>query len=61
MVINPPQASGKQKARKKEDKGYVEGQPLPDKGTCKHYKKSQRWFRYVSCNIVPTQVDKNAR
>ncbi|KHJ80899.1 hypothetical protein OESDEN_19421 [Oesophagostomum dentatum] len=23
----------------------VEGQPLPELGTCKHYRKSYRWFR----------------
>uniref|UniRef100_A0A915PLX1 CHY-type domain-containing protein n=1 Tax=Setaria digitata TaxID=48799 RepID=A0A915PLX1_9BILA len=27
----------------------VEGQPLPEKGTCKHYKKSYRWFRFPCC------------
>ena len=25
--------------------GIKEGQPLPDTGTCKHYKKSHRWLR----------------
>jgi len=25
------------------------GQPLPDYGTCKHYKKSFRWFRFPCC------------
>lgn len=25
------------------------GEPLPDKGTCKHYKKSFRWFRFPCC------------
>ncbi|EYC08528.1 hypothetical protein Y032_0065g3596 [Ancylostoma ceylanicum] len=27
----------------------VEGQPLPELGTCKHYKKSYRWFRFPCC------------
>ncbi|GMS85781.1 hypothetical protein PENTCL1PPCAC_7956, partial [Pristionchus entomophagus] len=27
----------------------VEGEPLPDMGTCKHYKKSYRWFRFPCC------------
>ncbi|KAJ8303908.1 hypothetical protein KUTeg_017491 [Tegillarca granosa] len=26
-----------------------EGFPLPDNGTCKHYKKSYRWFRFPCC------------
>ncbi|XP_022106759.1 uncharacterized protein LOC110987908 [Acanthaster planci] len=26
-----------------------EGQPLPDNGTCKHYRKSFRWFRFPCC------------
>lgn len=25
------------------------GEPLPDRGTCKHYKKSFRWFRFPCC------------
>ncbi|XP_060075986.1 uncharacterized protein LOC132555651 [Ylistrum balloti] len=25
------------------------GNPLPDNGTCKHYKKSFRWFRFPCC------------
>lgn len=28
------------------------GRPLPADGTCKHYKKSYRWFRWVSCDIA---------
>ncbi|AFM99419.1 hypothetical protein EHEL_111460 [Encephalitozoon hellem ATCC 50504] len=28
------------------------GQPLPDKGACKHYKKSYRWFRFPCCNSL---------
>lgn len=26
------------------------GTALPNKGTCKHYKKSYRWFRFPCCN-----------
>lgn len=25
------------------------GEPLPDRGTCKHYRKSFRWFRFPCC------------
>ncbi|KHN75429.1 Uncharacterized protein C18H10.09 [Toxocara canis] len=27
----------------------VDGEPLPDHGTCKHYKKSYRWLRFPCC------------
>ncbi|GMR38024.1 hypothetical protein PMAYCL1PPCAC_08219, partial [Pristionchus mayeri] len=27
----------------------VEGEQLPEMGTCKHYKKSYRWFRFPCC------------
>ena len=29
-----------------------EGTELPDKGTCKHYTKSYRWFRFTCCNSL---------
>ena len=30
------------------------GEPLPDKGTCKHYRQSYRWFRFRCCqNVYP--------
>lgn len=29
-----------------------EGEELPDKGACKHYKKSFRWFRFSCCNSL---------
>lgn len=28
------------------------GQPLPDNGTCEHYRKSFRWYRFPCCNRV---------
>lgn len=41
---------GKQKKKKVERSVIlVEGQPLPENGTCKHYKKSYRWFRFPCC------------
>ncbi|KAJ1649918.1 hypothetical protein IWQ61_009139 [Dispira simplex] len=36
----------------KEKLGIVPGQPLPDKGSCKHFKKSFRWFRFPCCGKV---------
>jgi len=32
--------------------GIKEGTPLPDNGTCKHYKKSYRWLRFPCCGKV---------
>eukprot|EP01117_Protostelium_nocturnum_P014401 TRINITY_DN5479_c0_g1_i2.p1 TRINITY_DN5479_c0_g1~~TRINITY_DN5479_c0_g1_i2.p1 ORF type:complete len:188 (+),score=39.71 TRINITY_DN5479_c0_g1_i2:65-628(+) len=32
--------------------GIKVGTPLPDKGTCKHYRKSRRWLRFPCCSRV---------
>ncbi|KAK9451697.1 uncharacterized protein V1518DRAFT_409281 [Limtongia smithiae] len=32
--------------------GVVAGTPLPFNGTCQHYKRSTRWFRFSCCNRV---------
>ncbi|KIW16433.1 hypothetical protein PV08_06485 [Exophiala spinifera] len=37
---------------KKENLGISAGTPLPEKGTCQHYKHSYRWFRFGCCNRV---------
>jgi uncharacterized CHY-type Zn-finger protein len=29
--------------------GFQVGQPLPNKGACKHYRHSYRWFRFPCC------------
>ncbi|KAJ2615363.1 hypothetical protein H4S08_001263 [Coemansia sp. RSA 1365] len=29
--------------------GVVPGQPLPDHGSCKHFRRSQRWLRFPCC------------
>ncbi|XP_028306294.1 uncharacterized protein LOC114465467 isoform X2 [Gouania willdenowi] len=31
------------------DPAVQKGKPLPEKGTCKHYKQSQRWLRFPCC------------
>ncbi|XP_051238178.1 uncharacterized protein si:dkey-24l11.2 isoform X1 [Dicentrarchus labrax] len=31
------------------DPSVQKGKPLPDKGTCKHYKQSHRWLRFPCC------------
>lgn len=41
----------------KRDIKVKEGEELPNKGTCKHYKKSYRWFRFRCCNsLYPCDV-----
>lgn len=37
------------KEKKVKDPAIQEGRPLPDNGTCKHFKKSFRWFRFPCC------------
>ncbi|ORX95630.1 hypothetical protein K493DRAFT_24160 [Basidiobolus meristosporus CBS 931.73] len=39
----------KKKKKELEELGLAPGQPLPDKGTCKHYKKSYRWLTFPCC------------
>jgi hypothetical protein len=49
---------------KKEKLGIKAGEPLPASGTCKHYKKSYRWYRCVCmalwhiiiCCVAPPAV-----
>ena len=45
-----PTASGPRK--KRETLGLVTGTELPDRGRCKHYSKSYRWFRFSCCGKV---------
>ena len=44
-------ASAGLRVKRKKDKAFtfVVGQPLPDNGTCKHYKRSYRWLRFPCC------------
>ncbi|KAI8989263.1 hypothetical protein BDB01DRAFT_531022 [Pilobolus umbonatus] len=50
------------KLKKKSNKNreamtFVIGQPLPDQGTCSHYRKSNRWFRFTCCNrLYPCDI-----
>ncbi|XP_072291474.1 uncharacterized protein [Eucyclogobius newberryi] len=34
------------------DPAVQKGKPLPDKGTCKHYRQSHRWLRFPCCGRV---------
>lgn len=38
--------------RAKENLGIKIGEPLPNEGTCRHYKKSHRWLRFSCCGKV---------
>ena len=38
--------------RKPEKLGIHAGEPLPKRGSCAHYKRSYRWFRFSCCNKV---------
>jgi len=43
-----PRSNQKKKATTKVQ-GITEGRPLPNNGTCKHYKHSKRWLRFSCC------------
>lgn len=38
--------------KKREKLGLHAGEELPERGTCKHYRKSRRWFRFSCCGRV---------
>ncbi|OBZ86735.1 Uncharacterized protein C18H10.09 [Choanephora cucurbitarum] len=40
----------KLKKKKTREPGLTIGEPLPDQGTCSHYRKSKRWFRFSCCS-----------
>ncbi|KAI9498200.1 hypothetical protein BDB00DRAFT_867846 [Zychaea mexicana] len=40
----------RKKNKNSQDVALVVGQPLPNKGTCEHYRKSKRWFRFPCCS-----------
>lgn len=46
----PPPTMGPR--RKLEKLGLHAGEPLPGRGTCSHYRKSYRWFRFSCCSRV---------
>ncbi|KAF3062454.1 hypothetical protein GL218_03089 [Daldinia childiae] len=46
----PPPAAGPRK--RVEKLGLHAGDPLPEKGTCGHYRRSYRWFRFSCCAKV---------
>ncbi|XP_046549896.1 uncharacterized protein LOC124259746 [Haliotis rubra] len=55
VVTDPKQKVHEVAAKKRrvpKDPAIQEGKPLPANGTCKHYKKSYRWFRFPCCGMV---------
>lgn len=43
------------------DPAVQKGKPLPEKGTCKHYKQSHRWLRYLRrCDLSHLKQKQNA-
>ncbi len=49
--IAPPTATASKlpKTRRPREPGIQLGKPLPEFGTCEHYKKSHRWLRFPCC------------
>ncbi|KAJ1970434.1 hypothetical protein H4R35_005866 [Dimargaris xerosporica] len=47
--LEPPDGWDQRPKRKPVKSDIVPGQPLPHNGTCKHYKQSNRWFRFPCC------------
>ncbi|KAK9377240.1 uncharacterized protein V1513DRAFT_176187 [Lipomyces chichibuensis] len=52
--VSDEQAPGAATVKKRAEAklGIVAGTSLPLNGTCKHYKRSTRWFRFSCCNRV---------
>lgn len=48
-TLVPSSATGR---KKREKLGLHAGEELPSRGTCKHYRKSHRWFRFSCCGRV---------
>ncbi|TPX64073.1 hypothetical protein SpCBS45565_g06174 [Spizellomyces sp. 'palustris'] len=49
----PPKKSNRSKTASKEPSQlFIPNTPLPKNGTCSHYKKSYRWFRFPCCGKV---------
>ncbi|CEP10943.1 hypothetical protein [Parasitella parasitica] len=50
LVADEEQAMKLKKKKKSKEDPLTIGEPLPDQGTCSHYRKSKRWFRFSCCN-----------
>ncbi|ODV88876.1 hypothetical protein CANCADRAFT_130422 [Tortispora caseinolytica NRRL Y-17796] len=52
VIQGPEDITLKLKKKEKENLHLVAGSPLPQKGVCKHYRRSTRWFRFSCCKRV---------
>ncbi|KAJ2756332.1 hypothetical protein GGI19_000933 [Coemansia pectinata] len=53
QISSEVERTRKSKVNKREELarlGVVPGQPLPDHGACKHFRKSTRWLRFPCCS-----------
>lgn len=52
LVINSSVKAATTGSREAQNLNLQRGKPLPANGVCKHYRKSNRWFRFSCCNKV---------
>lgn len=56
LAVSPgpdPTSVGPRRRRSdKQQLGLHAGEPLPERGACRHYRKSYRWFRFSCCQRV---------
>jgi uncharacterized CHY-type Zn-finger protein len=52
LRISPAATAASGPRRGREQLGLVAGAQLPDRGRCRHYAKSFRWFRFGCCDKV---------
>lgn len=57
LIANEEQVMKLKKKKKSREDPLTIGEPLPDQGTCSHYRKSKRWFRFSCCNkLYPCDI-----
>ncbi|KAL9545680.1 hypothetical protein PS6_008091 [Mucor atramentarius] len=57
LVANEEQVMKLKKKKKSREDPLTIGEPLPDQGTCSHYRKSKRWFRFSCCSkLYPCDI-----
>lgn len=52
LIINAAGSNATRGSRNAQSLNLQRGHPLPDNGVCKHYRKSNRWFRFACCSRV---------
>ncbi|KAL9542538.1 hypothetical protein MBANPS3_008562 [Mucor bainieri] len=57
LIANEEQVMKLKKKKKSREDPLTIGEPLPDQGTCSHYRKSKRWFRFSCCSkLYPCDI-----